>query len=137
MSTVSASPQTLTDAVAALGAGRDATVGLLLDNRPAFHVADLAAVMLGAVPVSIYATSSAEQVAHVARDADLRAAIATAVQEGNATLSRAEQVKRFALLSDGWEAGGEELTPTLKLKRRAIEAKYAPAIEVLYTEASA
>ncbi len=44
--------------LAALGAGRDATVGLLLDNRPEFHVADLAAVLLGAVPVSIYATSS-------------------------------------------------------------------------------
>ncbi|MDO8189090.1 AMP-binding protein [Conexibacter sp. JD483] len=67
-------------------------------------------------------------------DEGVRAAIATAVQEGNASLSRAEQVKRFELLTDGWQAGGEELTPTMKLKRRAIEAKHAPAIEALYAE---
>jgi long-chain acyl-CoA synthetase len=69
-------------------------------------------------------------------DAEVRAAIAAAVEAGNATLSRAEQVKRFALLGGEWEAGGEELTPTLKLKRRAIEAKYAAAIDALYEVAS-
>ncbi|HST40812.1 MAG TPA: long-chain fatty acid--CoA ligase, partial [Conexibacter sp.] len=69
-------------------------------------------------------------------DAAVRAAIEAAVEGGNATLSRAEQVKRFAVLSDDWAAGGEELTPTLKLKRRAIEAKHADAIDALYAVAS-
>ena len=70
-------------------------------------------------------------------DPAVRAAIATAVQEGNARLSRAEQVKRFELLTDGWAPGGEELTPTMKLKRRAIETRHAPAIEALYSEVRA
>ncbi len=46
-------------------------------------------------------------------------------------------MKRFELLTDGWAPGGEELTPTMKLKRRAIETKHAPAIEALYSEVTA
>ncbi len=72
--------------LAGLGVGRDDTVGLLLLNRPEFHVADLATVLLGAVPVSIYATSSPEQVAHVADDAGLRVLI---VQAALAPVARA------------------------------------------------
>ncbi|MDW5597469.1 AMP-binding protein [Conexibacter stalactiti] len=71
-----------------------------------------------------------------ADDAEVRAAIEAAVAGGNATLSRAEQVKRFAVLSDDWAAGGEELTPTLKLKRRGIETRHAGAIDALYEVAS-
>jgi long-chain acyl-CoA synthetase len=62
-------------ALSALGVGPGDTVGLLLSNRPEFFVCDLAAVMLGAVPVSVYATSSPEQVAYVAQDAGFRVLI--------------------------------------------------------------
>jgi long-subunit acyl-CoA synthetase (AMP-forming) len=48
-------------------------------------------------------------------------------------LARLEQIKRFALLAGDWIPGGDELTPTMKLKRRAIAAKYAIEIERLYT----
>jgi len=65
-------------------------------------------------------------------DPEVRAAIAAAVEAGNATLSRAEQVKRFAILEEPWVPGGEELTPTMKLRRRAIEARHGAAIEALY-----
>jgi long-subunit acyl-CoA synthetase (AMP-forming) len=44
-----------------------------------------------------------------------------------------EQIKRFALLAGDWIPGGDELTPTMKLKRRAIAAKYATEIERLYS----
>jgi long-chain acyl-CoA synthetase len=41
-------------------------------------------------------------------------------------------VKRFRVLGVDWEPGGDELTPTMKLKRKPIAAKYAAEIEALY-----
>ncbi|HEY0399001.1 MAG TPA: AMP-binding protein, partial [Acidimicrobiia bacterium] len=51
--------------LAALGVTRGDTVGLMMSNRPEFHLCDVAAMHLGAAPFSIYNTSSAEQIAHV------------------------------------------------------------------------
>ena len=51
-----------------------------------------------------------------------------AVQE----LARVEQIKKFTVLLTDWQPGGEELTPTMKLKRKLIAQKYAQAIEALY-----
>jgi len=62
----------------------------------------------------------------------LREQIAAAVEAANAGLSRVEQIKRFEILDADWPPGGDELTPTLKLKRRPIEAKYAAVIGRLY-----
>ena len=47
----------------------------MLGNRPEFHIADLAAMTLGATPFSIYATSSPEQIAYVVGDAKAKVAI--------------------------------------------------------------
>jgi long-chain acyl-CoA synthetase len=58
--------------------------------------------------------------------------IAAGVAAGNAKLSRVEQVKRFRVLPALWEPGGDEITLTMKLKRRPIMAKYAAEIEDLY-----
>ena len=58
--------------------------------------------------------------------------IANAVEAANARLSRVEQIKRYKLLPGEWAPGGEELTPTMKLKRRPIERKYEAEIEALY-----
>ncbi len=58
--------------------------------------------------------------------------IASAVEEANARLSRVEQIKRFKVLDGEWLPGGDELTPTMKLKRRPIERKYEAEIEALY-----
>ncbi|CFR91787.1 AMP-binding protein [Mycobacterium tuberculosis] len=52
--------------------------------------------------------------------------------EGNAKLSRVEQIKRFRILPTLWEPGGDEITLTMKLKRRRIAAKYSAEIEELY-----
>ena len=60
--------------------------------------------------------------------------VAAAVERGNADLSRVEQIKRFKLLPADWQPGGDELTPTMKLKRRPIERKYAAEIEEMYAE---
>jgi long-subunit acyl-CoA synthetase (AMP-forming) len=65
-------------------------------------------------------------------EADLGHSIAEAVERANSQLSRVEQIKRFRLLADEWIPGGDELTPTMKLKRKPIAEKYATAIEDLY-----
>ena len=50
----------------------------------------------------------------------------------NTHLSRIEQFKRFTILGTEWTPESEELTPTLKLKRRVIYSKYQPHIEAMY-----
>jgi long-subunit acyl-CoA synthetase (AMP-forming) len=71
--------------------------------------------------------------AAVARDSRVQEAIAAAIDEANTHLSRVEQIKRWALLEAEWQPGGDELTPTMKLKRRPIEQKYAAEIDDLYS----
>ena len=60
--------------------------------------------------------------------------LAAAVREGNSKLSRVEQIKRFLIVGTPWEPGGDELTPTMKLKRRPIVEKYSAEIDKLYAE---
>jgi long-subunit acyl-CoA synthetase (AMP-forming) len=60
-------------------------------------------------------------------------AIASAVQRGNERLARVEQIKAYKVVPAYWAAGGDELTPTMKLKRKVIAAKYADTIEALYS----
>ena len=58
-----------------LGVGRGDRVVLMMRNRPEFHVADVAAMLVGATPVSIYNSSSSEQVAFIAGNCGARVAI--------------------------------------------------------------
>jgi len=60
------------------------------------------------------------------------AEVQRAVDATNEQVSRAQQVKRFAVLPDEWGVESDELTPTLKLKRRVILHKYAKDIDRLY-----
>ncbi|MBF6328377.1 AMP-dependent synthetase/ligase [Nocardia transvalensis] len=60
--------------------------------------------------------------------------VRAAIESGNTKLSRVEQIKRFRILPQAWEPGGEEITPTLKLKRNPIAAKYAAEIAELYAD---
>lgn len=70
--------------------------------------------------------------AALAQDERVRAAVQAAVDVANERLSRVEQIKRFTLVRGDWLPGGDELTPTMKLKRRPIGDKYAAAIEAMY-----
>jgi long-subunit acyl-CoA synthetase (AMP-forming) len=77
---------------------------------------------------------------HGLADADsdrVRELIESAVENANATLSRVEQIKRFEILPDQWAPDGELVTPTLKLKRKAIAERYAGTIDAMYAEAPA
>jgi long-chain acyl-CoA synthetase len=56
------------------------------------------------------------------------------VERANEQLARVEQIKKFKVLPEEWEPGGDELTPTMKLKRKPIAEKYEDEIEALYAE---
>jgi long-subunit acyl-CoA synthetase (AMP-forming) len=71
-------------------------------------------------------------IAALTADERVLAEVEAGIERANASLSRVEQIKRFKLLDTDWEAGGDELTPTMKLKRRPIAEKYAAEIEALY-----
>jgi long-chain acyl-CoA synthetase len=70
----------------------------------------------------------------LADNPELVAEVERGVEEANEGLSRVEQIKRFKILPEPWEPGGDELTPTMKLKRRPIADKYADVIEALYSD---
>jgi long-subunit acyl-CoA synthetase (AMP-forming) len=59
-------------------------------------------------------------------------AVQAGVDRANETLARVEQIKRFTIIPGDWQPGGEELTPTIKLKRKPILTKYAAEIEAMY-----
>ncbi|MGW0803804.1 AMP-dependent synthetase/ligase [Nonomuraea sp. NPDC002799] len=71
--------------------------------------------------------------AELAGHSDVLKEVGAAVEAANAKLARVQQVKKWALLGTEWTAETEELTPSLKLKRRIIHAKYADVIESLYS----
>jgi long-subunit acyl-CoA synthetase (AMP-forming) len=58
--------------------------------------------------------------------------VAGGVERANSHLSRVEQIKRFKVLPCDWPPAGDELTPTMKLKRKPIGEKYAAKIDALY-----
>jgi len=91
------------------------------DNRP-YNVA-----LIALDPETLAAHGATAEDPAVAQE------IASAVEEANARLSRVEQIKRYEILGGEWLPGGDELTPTMKLKRRPIERKYEAEIEALYS----
>jgi long-subunit acyl-CoA synthetase (AMP-forming) len=68
----------------------------------------------------------------LARDPGMVAAVQAGVDEANTHLARVEQIKRFTLLGEDWLPGGDELTPTMKLKRKPIAEKYKAQIDAMY-----
>jgi long-chain acyl-CoA synthetase len=75
---------------------------------------------------------TAGSLAALASDPQVLAEVAAGVAAANEQLARVQQVKRWLLLPVEWTAETEELTPTLKLKRRVVHAKYADVIDSLY-----
>ena len=74
-------------------------------------------------------------VATLSADPSVCDAVAQAVASGNERLPRVEQVKAHTILSVTWTPGGDELTPTMKLKRRVISERYESDIDSMYAEA--
>ena len=72
----------------------------------------------------------------VTSHADMKKRIAEAVRRGNDKLSRVEQVKRVYVLPRELSADEDEITPTLKVKRKNVEKKFASQLDKLYEDAS-
>jgi len=100
------------------------------DGRPYIT----ALVVLDADAAAAYAAQHGIEPSAKALSSDARVveAIRAGVADGNEHLSRVEQIKRFRVVEEFWEPGGDELTPTMKLKRRPIASRYAPEIDELY-----
>jgi long-subunit acyl-CoA synthetase (AMP-forming) len=70
--------------------------------------------------------------AALAKDERVHAEVAAGVERANDRLSRVEQIKKFTILPVDWLPGGDELTHTMKLRRKPIAEKYAAEIEAMY-----
>ncbi|KAA0918158.1 long-chain fatty acid--CoA ligase [Dietzia sp. ANT_WB102] len=72
------------------------------------------------------------EVADLLQDGDLVGAVQDAVDRANRSVSRAESIRKFNILSAEFTVEGGELTPTLKLKRNVVHERFADEIEQLY-----
>ena len=77
---------------------------------------------------------SASSLAEMSVQPELIAEVQRGLAEVNRQVSRIEGIKRFTILPVEWTAESEELTPTLKLKRRVIVERYAREISGMYEE---
>jgi long-chain acyl-CoA synthetase len=110
--------------------GQAAAIG---DKRPYMS----ALIVLDSEVAPAWAKSrgiTAGTLAALAADPDVLAEIERNVAEANQRFNNTERIKRYTVLSEEWQPDSEELTPTMKLKRRGINEKYASEIEALYTK---
>jgi long-chain acyl-CoA synthetase len=70
--------------------------------------------------------------ASLTHSAEVQALIQAEIDRVNGKFARVEQIKKFFLLDTQLSAEDEELTPTMKLKRKLVEKKYQPQIEAMY-----
>jgi long-chain acyl-CoA synthetase len=70
--------------------------------------------------------------ADVVDDPALRAELQKAVDAANLAVSKAESIRKFAVLPEDWTEQGGQITPSLKLKRSVVMAQHAEQVEALY-----
>jgi long-chain acyl-CoA synthetase len=73
----------------------------------------------------------------LANDERVRAAVQEGIDTANEKHAKVEQVKKFTIVEGDWLPSGDELTPTMKLKRKPIAEKYSGAIDAMYTRQQA
>jgi long-subunit acyl-CoA synthetase (AMP-forming) len=101
------------------------------DNRPYIS----ALLVLDPDTAASYAANKGltdNSVAGLAEHPEVKALIEAGITEANQNLSQVERIKKYTVLTTAWEPGGDEITPTMKLKRRPIAEKYATEIEAMY-----
>ena len=99
------------------------------DRRP-FNTA---LIVLDPVAAEAYAAQHGiDPAADLAASPEVLAEVERGIERANRHLARIEQIKRHTVIAGEWQPGGDELTPTMKLKRRPIAEKYAAQIEAMY-----
>jgi long-chain acyl-CoA synthetase len=101
------------------------------DRRP-YNIALITLEPAAARQFALNHGLSATSTAALAREEAVIEEVARGVERANRRLARVEQIKQFQVLHVEWEPGGDELTPTQKLKRRNIAEKYAEQIDAIY-----
>ncbi len=77
---------------------------------------------------------SGATIASLVNDPDLIAVIQTAVDEANKAVSKAESIRKFAILAEDFTIAGGQLTAKLSVKRHVVATQYAETIAALYTK---
>jgi long-chain acyl-CoA synthetase len=72
-------------------------------------------------------------VEELADDPDIQREVESAVEHANKAVSKAESIREYRILPTDFTIEGDELTPTMKLKRRVVEERYGDAIEDIYS----
>ncbi|MGI5175311.1 AMP-dependent synthetase/ligase [Dactylosporangium sp. CA-152071] len=108
--------------------GQAVTIG---DRRPYIT----ALIVLDEEVAPVWATSQGladVDLAALAADPAVHAAVSAVVASVNERLSRPEQIKTFRIMPSSWTPETGELTPSLKLRRRIVSSKHATVIEEMY-----
>jgi long-chain acyl-CoA synthetase len=70
--------------------------------------------------------------AELSVDPEVLAEVQAGIDEINQQFAQVEQIKKFTLVAEEWLPDSDMLTPTSKLKRRGVNARYAEQIEAMY-----
>ncbi|MCW2752149.1 MAG: long-chain fatty acid--CoA ligase, partial [Aeromicrobium sp.] len=101
------------------------------DGRP--FIGALITLDRDTVPGWAEAAGKPTEIAKLLDDPDLYAEIEGAVEEANKAVSKAESIRKFAILAEEWTEEGGQLTPSLKLKRNVVMRQNVDEVEALYT----
>ena len=119
--------QPLISQACVVGDGRPHLVAIIVLD------AEVAPVWAAAHGAGVVAGAS-EHPGALVNDPAVAAEVAREIHDVNERFSHSEQIRRFLFLGEEWLADSDELTPTMKLKRRSILAKYAGEIDALYDD---
>jgi long-chain acyl-CoA synthetase len=100
------------------------------DGRP--FIAALVTIDPETLPAWAEQHQKSADVADLVDDPDLHAEIEAAVEEANKAVSKAESIRRFAILPAAWTEEGGQLTPSLKLKRGVVMSEHRDDVDALY-----
>jgi long-chain acyl-CoA synthetase len=97
-----------------------------------------AILVLDPEAATVWATSHGREsasLAELAADAEVLAEVQAGIDEVNRQFAQVEQIKKFTLVGEEWMPDSDLLTPTSKLKRRGVNARYGDEIEAMYADA--
>ena len=100
------------------------------DGQP--FIAALVTLDTEAIPAWAEQHGKTTDLRRLADDPDLRAEIEKGVEEANASVSKAESIRKFTILPTTWSEEGGQLTPSLKLKRGVVMRECRDEVDALY-----
>ena len=100
------------------------------DGQP--FIAALVTIDPDSFPAWAEAHGKTGDIADHVDDPDLRTEIESAVEDANKAVSKAESIRKFAILPDTWTEEGGQLTPSLKLKRNVVMREVRDEVAALY-----